>query len=205
MVWASRLMGNSSHPSPIGKWQVRSSKSLLRDQWIDVRADHCVTPSGAEVSPYYVLSYPEWVNVVAITPDACLVLIRQYRHGVGDFVLELPAGAVDSADPSEDYSAQRELREETGFIAPRWQKICSLYTNPATHSNRIHSFVAYDAIRTGPQMLEASEDGMSVHVMPIAQVLEGLPHGLLGQALQVSALLLGLATAGRLTFQMPPP
>jgi len=186
-----------------GKWQVQSSKSLLKDRWIDVRADHCVTPSGAELSPYYVLSYPEWVSVVAITPDACVVLIRQYRHAAGDFVLELPGGAVDPSDASEEQSAQRELKEETGFIAPRWQKTASLYANPATHSNRVHSFVACDAICTGPQMLEAGEDGMTVHVMPITQVLEGLPHGLLGQAMQVSALLLGLTAAGRLTFQIP--
>jgi ADP-ribose pyrophosphatase YjhB (NUDIX family) len=190
---------------PPGKWQVQSSKSLLKDRWIDVRADHCVTPSGAELSPYYVLSYPDWVNVVAITPDACVVLIRQYRHGAGDFILELPAGAVDVADASEEVSAQRELREETGFTAPRWQKAATLYANAATHSNRVHSFVAYDAVLAGPQMLDAGEDGMTVHLMPIAQVLEGLPHGLLGHAMQVSALLLGLAAAGRLTFQMPQP
>ncbi len=181
-----------------GKWTVRSSSSVRQDRWIDVRADACTTASGADISPYYVLTYPDWVHIVAITADDGVVLVRQYRHAAGAFVLELPAGAIDPADPDEITAAQRELAEETGFVAGRWDKIGALYVNAATHTNRVHTFLARDAKQAGPQILEAGEQGMTVHVMPIAQVLAELPGGLLGQSMQVSGLLLALAAAGRL-------
>ncbi len=184
------------------KWQVRSSQTILQDRWINLRADHCVTASGADIDPYYVLAYPDWVHIVAITPADGLVLIRQYRHAAGAFVGELPAGAVDASDTNEEAAARRELAEETGYIAARWQFICTLHANPATHTNRIHTFVAHDAVPAGPQSLEAGEDGLTVHVMPIADVLAGLTGGLLGQAMQVSAVLLGLAAAGRLELKL---
>ena len=81
-------------------WRTLSSTSVVRDRWIDVRADRCVTPSGVEISPYYVLRYPDWVHVVALTPERGLVLVRQYRHGAGQWFLELPAGGLDGRDAS---------------------------------------------------------------------------------------------------------
>jgi hypothetical protein len=51
-------------------WTTVASKTLVKDRWIDLRADQCLTPNGHEISPYYVLTYSDWINVVAITPDA---------------------------------------------------------------------------------------------------------------------------------------
>jgi 8-oxo-dGTP pyrophosphatase MutT (NUDIX family) len=181
-----------------GKWTIRSSLSVRQDRWIDLRADDCTTASGADISPYYVLNYPDWVHIVALTADDGLVLVRQYRHAAGECVLELPAGAVDAADFDETAAAQRELAEETGYVAAHWEKVGALYVNAATHTNRVHTFLARDATPAGPQLLEAGEQGMTVHVMPIAHVLAQLRNGLMGQAMQVSGVLLALAAAGRL-------
>jgi hypothetical protein len=86
-------------------WHIVKSETLIKDRWIDLRADACVTSSGVDIAPYYVLAYPDWVHVVAITPDDQLVLVRQYRHGVGEILLELPAGAVEAADTSNEHTA----------------------------------------------------------------------------------------------------
>jgi 8-oxo-dGTP pyrophosphatase MutT (NUDIX family) len=178
------------------KWNTTRSEALLKDRWIDLRADHCVTPNGLAISPYYVLSYPEWVHVVAITEARGVVLVRQYRHAVGAITLELPGGAADPSDRDIEQAARRELEEETGFTAARWTLITSLYPNPATHTNRVHFFLAHDAVRTRPQTLDPGEAGLVVEVLPIQAVLGQLRVGLLGQAMHVSGFLLGLAAAG---------
>jgi hypothetical protein len=89
------------------KWHVISSQTLLRDRWIDVRADDCITSVGVKISPYYVLTYPDWVHVVAMTSAGSLILVRQYRHAVSDFLLELAGGAVDAEDPDVEQAARR--------------------------------------------------------------------------------------------------
>jgi 8-oxo-dGTP pyrophosphatase MutT (NUDIX family) len=182
------------------KWRVTRSETLLQDRWINLRADHCVTPSGVEISPYYVLSYPDWVHVVAITNTGSLVLVRQYRHAAGEFSLELPGGIVEPQDASLEHTARREFEEETGFTAQRWQYVAGLRPNPATHTNRVHFFLALDAAYNRPPSLDAGEHGLHVEVLDVASVLDGVRSGLLAHATHVSGLLLGLGAAGRLSL-----
>ena len=144
------------------RWRTIRSETRLRDRWLHLRVDHCVTPAGTEISPYYVLTYPDWVHVVAITEASSLVLVQQYRHAAGQSFLELPGGAVDPGDPNLEHAARRELEEETGFTARRWELVTSLYPNPATHTNRVHFFLALDATHARPQRLDPGEDGLRV-------------------------------------------
>ncbi len=173
-------------------WRTLASETLIKDRWIDVRADRCITPSGAEISPYYVLTYPDWVHVVALTPDRGLVLVRQYRHAAGQWLLGLPAGVVDGGDDDVERSARRELAEESGFMSDRWRKVSALYPNPATHTNRAHTFVALDAVATQAPQLDEGEEGLEVIVRPIDEVLAGLEDGIFQQATHVSSLLLAM-------------
>ena len=173
-------------------WRVLASKTLLRDRWIDVRADHCVTAGGHEIAPYYVLSYPDWVHVVALTDAEELVLVEQYRHGVGRSVLELPGGVIDAGDASPLAAGQRELLEETGYAARDWRTVSTLYPNPAIQTNRCHAVLATGCHRVGDGAPEPGEEGMAVRCLPLADVLAGLPSGVLGQAMQVAGLLLAL-------------
>jgi 8-oxo-dGTP pyrophosphatase MutT (NUDIX family) len=136
-----------------------------------------------------------------LTPDDRLVLVRQYRHAVGECLLELPGGAVDAEDDGLENAARRELAEETGFRASDWRFVSSLYPNPATHTNRVHFYVATGAEHEGPQILEEGEEGMTVHLLPVPEVLAGLHAGILGQVMHVTAVLLGLALAGRITLK----
>jgi len=182
------------------RWRTIRSETRLRDRWLHLRVDHCVTPAGTEISPYYVLTYPDWVHVVAITEASSLVLVQQYRHAAGQSFLELPGGAVDPGDPNLEHAARRELEEETGFTARRWELVTSLYPNPATHTNRVHFFLALDATHARPQRLDPGEDGLRVELLDIPVVLNGLRSGLLGNAMHVSGVLLALAAAGRLNL-----
>jgi len=187
------------------KWLTLSSRTLLKDRWINLRADDCRTQDGHEIAPYYVLTYPEWVHVVALTPRDEVVLVRQYRHAAGDCFLELPGGVVDDTDQGPERSAARELEEETGFTAPEFRLVSSLYSNPAIQTNRVHVYLALGAECTGRQKLEPGEAGLAVHLMPVDEVLSRLHAGILGHSLHVSGLLLALSASGYLPLRARAP
>jgi len=182
-------------------WEVLSSRTALRDRWIDVTADAVRDSRGNVLDPFYTLSYPDWVHVVAITAADELVLVRQYRHGTRGATLELPAGAIDDADGDPATAAARELREETGYTAPAYRHLDSLSPNPATHRNRAHTVLALGATLTHPTAHEAGED-ITVELWPLARVLEGLGSGVILHAMHVASLLLALKAAGRLDFRL---
>ena len=95
-------------------WEILGSKYVVKDRWLTLRADDCRNADGQVIAPYYVLEYPPWVNVLALTPEHNVVLIKQYRHGIRQVILELPGGALDEQDASILDAAQRELREKQG-------------------------------------------------------------------------------------------
>jgi 8-oxo-dGTP pyrophosphatase MutT (NUDIX family) len=175
--------------------------SLLPHRWIHVTADAVRDSKGNVLDPFYSLSYPDWVHVVAVTPADELVLVRQYRHGAQAWTLELPAGAVDKADADPTVAAARELREETGYSAPEFRLLHSLSPNTATHRNRAHTVLALGATLTHPTAHEVGED-ITVELWPLARVLAQLGAGLLPQAMHTASLLLALNAAGRIDFTL---
>jgi 8-oxo-dGTP pyrophosphatase MutT (NUDIX family) len=180
------------------KWNTLDSRTIIKDRWIDLRADKCVTPSGVDVSPYYVLSYPDWIHIVALTKDSDIVLVKQYRHAVGQVLLEIPGGMMDKADCDPIIAAKRELLEETGYAADSWRIVGSFFANPATHTNRVHVVLALNAYKQATPSLDVGEEGLVPLTEPVHRVLQKLADGLLPHAMHVAAVLLGLAEAGHL-------
>ena len=185
-------------------WRVLSSEPIVRDRWINVRADHCVTPGGRDIAPFYVLTYPDWVHVAALTDDDELVLVEQYRHGAGQACLELPGGAMDPGDADPVAAAQRELLEETGFEPARSELVSSLFPNPATQTNRLHGVLATGCRRVAAPRLEDGEEGLTVRCVPVDDILRDLRGGVLQQAMHVGLLLLALSAAGRIKLGATP-
>jgi 8-oxo-dGTP pyrophosphatase MutT (NUDIX family) len=149
------------------------------------------------VSPYYVLEYPDWVNVVAATPEGDVVLVRQYRHGIGRTLIELPCGVVEKDDDSPLEAARRELLEETGYEAETIVSSGVLSPNPATHNNSTHCFLATGCRRIGAPSVDEMER-TEVVLMPLRQFAKGVVAGDLLQALHVGSALFGLAKLGRI-------
>ena len=178
-------------------WTVSRSRIVFRDRWVSLRADDCITPSGVEVAPFYVLEYPDWVHVVAIDSDDHVVLVRQYRHGLGDTTLELPGGIMDASDGDPAATAARELVEETGYTAPSFRRLASLSPNPATHTNRLHVVLAEGA-RPTRQPTPEPDESITVVRMPADEALRLALGGDMVHAQHVAALLIGLKAANRL-------
>jgi 8-oxo-dGTP pyrophosphatase MutT (NUDIX family) len=129
-------------PAP-AVWTTVGSNTILSDRWIRVRADTCVTSEGREIAPYYVLEYPDWINVVAFNADGKVLLVHEYKHGVGRVCLGLPGGVVDATDASLESAARRELIEETGHVAGTLVRTVTMTVNPAIQSNVGYGYVAF--------------------------------------------------------------
>ena len=95
-------------------------------------------------SDFFLLDTPDWVNIVALTADDDLVLVEQFRHGVERITLEIAGGMVDPGETPLQ-AAERELREETGYVAREWREIGVIDPNPAIQNNRCHTFLALGA------------------------------------------------------------
>lgn len=98
----------------IEKWETIDSRYVIRRPWLTARCDTVRLPNGTIHPEYYVLEYPTWINVIAITSDGDFVMVEQYRHGLGDVFTELVAGVAEEGEAPMD-TARRELLEETGY------------------------------------------------------------------------------------------
>lgn len=176
------------------KWTVLESRRLVDDRYLSLRLDRCRTPHGAIVERYYVLEFAPWVNMVAITPQNELVMVRQYRHGIERTLLELPCGYVD---PGEEplAAAKRELAEETGYSGHEFIEVGRLSANPATHNNLTHCYLIPNAFRVGEPQPEKTEQ-LEVVLKPLPDVIRMMESGELLQALHLGSLFLALRKLG---------
>ena len=175
----------------IKPWKILGSKYLYKTNGIAVRIDQCKIPNGSVFEPY-VIETGTWVNVIALTKDREVILIKQYRHGVGQVLLEIPAGVMDAEDESPLQAAKRELLEETGYTSEKFVQVGSVYPNPATHTNMTYSFLALDVEKVGEQNLDETEE-IEISLVPFDEFITLAKEGGLPQTLHVSALFFALA------------
>lgn len=169
-----------------GKWEQVSSEYLFRRPWLTVRKDVVRLPDGRVNPEFYVLEYPDWVNIIAINGDGKYVMERQYRYGLGKTCYELPAGVMEKGETPLQ-AAQRELEEETGYTGGTWEEIMQLSGNASTTNNLTHCFVARGVELTAKQQWDATED-LKICLLEKEQVKELLVNCQLRQALMVAPL-----------------
>lgn len=151
-----------------------------------VRFDHMENPRTGEVLRRTVLETRDWVNVVALTRDERLVVVKQFRFGTGAVTLEIPGGVIDHGEAPLD-AARRELREECGYSAREWTYLGAVEPNPAFHDNLCHHFLARGAERTHEQELDEGED-IVVAELALEEVRERILQGEIRHALVLTAL-----------------
>jgi 8-oxo-dGTP pyrophosphatase MutT (NUDIX family) len=151
-----------------------------------VRRDRVSSPRTGRPHDVTVLEAPDWVNVVAVTEEGKVVLVRQFRHGTAETTLEIPGGAVDSSDRSPLAAAKRELREETGYVARRWRRLGVVEPNPAIQTNACTTFLAEGAWPGGDPNPDEGEE-LEVVLAPPARVESLVRRGIIRHALVIAA------------------
>jgi len=179
-------------------WRVEGSRTVLRDPWIHLRADRCITQRGAVLDPFYVLEYRDWAHVVAFDEDDHLLLVRQWRHGAAAFSLELPGGVME---PGEDplQAGARELLEETGHAAPALTHVAALSPNAANFTNRVHVMLGVGARKVKDLSLDPGED-VVVERVPWRNAAAMALSGEMIHSQHVGLLMMALARAKGLRF-----
>ena len=141
------------------KWKVVKSENILHlGEWLSVRQETVELPSGRQIPTWFVLEFPDWINVIAITKDGTPL-----------------------------QAAQRELSEETGYGGGTWELFMTLSPNPTNHNNLVYTFLARDVEKLSEQHQEATED-INVHIFTRDEVREILDRGMIVQALMAAPL-----------------
>jgi len=150
------------------------------------RFQYATNPRTGETLRRTVLDVPAWVNVVALTRERRVVVVRQYRFGSGEITVEIPGGVIDLGEEPEA-AARRELVEETGYTAARWTALGPVEPNPAFQNNLCHHYLAEDARRTHALELDPGED-IVVDTLSPDELVAAIRQGSIRHALVVSAL-----------------
>lgn len=177
------------------EWTVLESEYLIRRPWLTARKDRVLLPTGVENDEYYVLEYPDWVNVIAITRDGMFLMERQYRHGLQLTCYEICAGVCEKGETPLQ-AARRELYEETGYGGGQWTHWMDLSPNPSTNNNLCHCFLATGVERISDQHLEQTED-IEIELLTPEEVQRLLQEDQVKQALMAAPLWKYFATKGK--------
>ncbi len=181
----------------IGQWIVKSSIVVLDSEWAKVHRDTCVTPSGKIIQDYYYWEGGDFAQVFALTLDDEVILTKQYKHGVKEVVIELPAGMISSRDDGPMDTARRELLEETGYEARSWLNLGVLNVSSAKMTTRSYPYLALGARRVAAQSLDENEE-IEILLRPINEVLTMLRSGEIRDSNSVATCLLSLIRMGKL-------
>lgn len=170
---------------PVKPWEPLSSEIRADYRIFRLRVDRSISPRTGRAHDFFVLESSDWVNVIPLTPEGQVVLVRQWRHGTRSLTLEVPGGLLESSDSPEE-AARRELLEETGFRAEKMLYLGFVEPNPAFLNNRCHTFLAKDVQRVSELNQDEKED-IEVLLKPLAQIPRLIRDGIISHSLVVAA------------------
>ena len=173
----------------INPWKIIKSESLVKDKWLSLRADTCLTPQNETVDPYYVMETVDWVNIVPLDFSGQMLINQQYRHGNATISHEIPCGMIDASDKSPLKAARRELLEETGYVSSGLIDIGKLYANPARQNTVIYNFLALDIQYRQPPEFDVNEH-IESELIALPEVMKLIDLGQFNHALHISSLFL---------------
>ena len=186
-------------PAPDNPYPVLASEPLYAGKVVSLRRDTLEMDDG-RAAHREVVDHPGAVGVVAVDAEDRVVMVNQYRHPVGQRLDELPAGLLDVAGESALAAAQRELAEEAGLAADRWDVLIDLYTSPGFSTEAIRLFLArqlHEVGRPSDFRVEGEEVGMTVHRVPLEQAVRLVFAGEVTNAAAVAGITAAAAAHAR--------
>lgn len=172
----------------IKPWPLLKSRPGESYRVFSVRTDTARSPRTEQEHDFYIIESVEWVNIIPLTPDNEVVMVKQYRHGIRAATLEIPGGLVDPGNTTEQ-AAIRELIEETGFSPGKVQLLGSCHPQPAIMNNQCHTYLARGVRREKVQELDQGED-IEVVLVPLKEIPEKIRTGQITHGMVITAFYL---------------
>jgi ADP-ribose pyrophosphatase len=173
---------------PDRSWTLLSTRQIADYRILRLREDRYRFEPTQQEADFVVCDSRDWALVIPVTPDGQVILVRQYRHGVRQVVLEIPGGVLDDGE-SPEASAARELREETGYAAESIRLVGKMFPNPAINNADVHVLLAEGCRKAGDQNLDPFER-IDVILRPQADIPSMIAAGELRHGLVIAAFAL---------------
>lgn len=175
------------------KWKIKSRELVYDAKIAKLYKQHSQReqPEDQREFTFFTLDCPDWCNIIAVTENAKVVLIRQYRPGIDGVTLEMPGGGVESGEANVGNTALRELTEETGYELVPGGKFLELgwtYPNPAIQNNRCHLFACGPVRQTRAQSLDPAEV-IDIELVDVEKIPDLIESGKIDHALMLNAFL----------------
>ena len=167
------------------KWQYLQSRRERGLSILTLRTDRAVSPRTGETHDFHILESPPWVNILPLTRQEEVVLVRQQRHGIREATLELPGGLVEAGDTPRN-AALREMREESGYEPGRVSLLGTVHPNPAFLDNLCHMYLCREATPTAEQDLDEKED-ICIETRPLQEIPGMIKDGTITHSLVLCA------------------
>jgi 8-oxo-dGTP pyrophosphatase MutT (NUDIX family) len=167
------------------KWRTLKSDIAYRTPIFDLHRRRS-THSRRGERDFFILDAPNWVNIIPIANNGEVVMIRQWRHGISGFTLEVPGGMVDPEDRSPMHAARREMIEETGFDSDTIVELGKVHPNPAIQANICFSFLA-DNVRQVERVVAIGDEETEVVLVPMREIRGLIASGKVMHALTIAA------------------
>ncbi len=158
--------------------------------WVTLLRERVELPSGRILDDFYRLKLPDFVSIVPVTPAGQIVMVRGYKHGLRKENLSPPAGMIDPGEKPL-ITAQRELLEETGYIASDWKRLGSFVVDGNRECGTMHLYLATGAVRTQDAMQDDAEE-LRVEIMSCDQIIKAIASGEIGNLAGACAVAAGI-------------
>jgi 8-oxo-dGTP pyrophosphatase MutT (NUDIX family) len=175
-------------PPPPQRWKKLGARTVTHTRIFDVQSVDFHHPTRPQPQDFFVISAPDWVNVIALTPERHLVLVRQFRYGTNDFSVEIPGGVMDAGEDAVT-AGVRELREESGYTGTSARLLGTVHPNPAMQNNRCHLVLVENARRDAALEWDPDEE-FEIMTRPVDEVYQLAYAGGITHAMVLDALLL---------------
>ena len=146
------------------------------------------------------MEYPEWVSGFGVTEDGKVVLVKQYRHAIGEECIELPGGCVDATDKNYEEAVRREFLEETGYTFTTAEYLGRTSANPSTNANLLHMFLLTGGKKVQEQQLDHNEE-IIILAVSFDEFKQLLLENRFMQSMHVTTILYALQKLGKLNIQ----